>query len=128
MKTAMILALMLVLTSTACAMGGPGSVVVDIVGSKTENTKVTSGGGPVVLEFVGSVSNNTTISSPQIKIKKIKKDEKGCGYGYYPCVTCIDKPETKTVKYPWESMHLGVDAWYGTYWYTNINMPKWPVV
>jgi hypothetical protein len=25
-------------------------------------------------------------------------------------------------------MHLGVDAWYGAFWYTDINMPKWPQI
>jgi len=30
--------------------------------------------------------------------------------------------------YPWDYMHLGVDAWYGTFWYKNIYMPKWPQI
>jgi hypothetical protein len=25
-----------------------------------------------------------------------------------------------------ENMHLGVDAWYGEYWFTEIFKPKWP--
>ncbi len=126
MKTAMILALMLVLTaSTAYAMNGAGSVVVDIVGSTTDNTRVVSGGGPIVLEFVGSTSTNTNISFPMFKVRN---EVRCCDFCGYPDVTCNKKTEDKQVKYPWESMHLGVDAWYGTFWYTDVNMPKWPQI
>jgi len=118
MKIAMTLALMLVLlASSVHASSGAGSVVVDIVGSNTDNTQIVSGGAPIELEIVGSTSSNTKISPPAVVIPDCY-----CGYCYYPDVRYnVTKPS-----YPWDSMHLGVDAWYGTYWYTNVYMPKWP--
>ena len=56
MKLSIILALALMLSASgALAFGSPGSVVVDIVGSRTENTKVVaSGPEKVELEIIGS--------------------------------------------------------------------------
>jgi hypothetical protein len=115
LRLSIILVLALMLSaSTACAFGGPGSVVVDIVGSVTDNTKITSYGmEKVELEIIGSQASNTTISPPA-ETEVICPD---C-----PCPECDDEEES----YPWEGRHLGVDAWYDTFWYTNINLPKWP--
>ncbi len=112
-------ALMLILLApTVPASSSAGSVVVDIVGSRTDNTRVASGAGPVELEIIGSTSINTTVSPPSITIPDCC-----CGYWCYPEVC-----EVTEASYPWESMHLGVDAWYGTFWYTDVNMPRWPTV
>ena len=41
----------------------------------------------------------------------------------YPCPS----EELYKQPMPWDNKHLGVDAWYGAFWYRdNINMPKWP--
>ncbi|MCX6673774.1 MAG: hypothetical protein NTY37_08355 [Methanothrix sp.] len=123
MRQSIILALALMLSAcSAYAFGGPGSVVVDIVGSVTDNTKITSSGmEKVELEFVGSEANNTIISPPAEKVVI-------CPKCICPDIKCSPelKCESKQKCYPWENMHLGVDAWYGTFWYTDINMPKWP--
>ncbi len=70
MRKSIILALALMLSAcSASAFGGPGSVVVDIVGSVTDNTKITSSGmEKVELEIIGSEANNTTISPPAEKL------------------------------------------------------------
>jgi hypothetical protein len=122
-KLSMILALMiLLLAAGTLAFAGAGSVVVDIVGSTTENTKVVaSGPEKVELEIIGSTAKNTTISPPEEVVKKCKP----C---YRPFVDCEIKKDCKPVSGPWDKMHLGVDAWYGTFWYTDINMPKWPQI
>jgi hypothetical protein len=107
----------ILLTFSACIIGSAGSVVVDIVGSNADNVLVESGSEPVDLEIVGGTASNIKISPPQVNVL-----ECCCGYCCYPDVRCnSSKPS-----YPWDSMHLGVDAWYGTFWYTDINMPKWP--
>lgn len=120
MKKAMMLAfslMLILLASSAVASSGAG-IVVDIVGSRTDNTRVVSGAGPVDLEIIGSTSINTTVSPPSVTIPDCC-----CGYWCYPNVS-----EDTAASYPWESMHLGVDAWYGTFWYTDVNMPRWPAV
>jgi hypothetical protein len=121
LRKSIMLALALMLSAcSAYAFGGPGSVVVDIVGSVTDNTKITSSGmEKVELEIIGSEANNTVISPP-VKEK--------CPKHICPDTTYSEvKSENKEKRYPWENMHLGVDAWYGTFWYdSNINMPKWP--
>jgi len=122
LRKSIILALALMLSAcSAYAFGGPVSVVVDIVGSVTDNTKITSSGmEKVELEIIGSEANNTIISPPTEKVVICPKYI--CPDITYPEV----KSENKEKRYPWENMHLGVDAWYGTFWYTDINMPKWP--
>jgi hypothetical protein len=122
LRKSIILALALMLSAcNAYAFGGPGSVVVDIVGSVTDNTKITSSGmEKIELEIIGSEANNTTISPPE--------KEKKCPKQICPDTTYTEvKSENKEKRYPWENMHLGVDAWYGTFWYdSNINLPNWP--
>jgi hypothetical protein len=107
----------ILLIFSACIAGSAGSVVVDIVGSNADNVLVESGFEPVDLEIVGGAASNIKISPPQVNILECR-----CGHCCYPEVRC----NTSTPSYPWDSMHLGVDAWYGTFWYTDINMPKWP--
>lgn len=122
MRKSIMLALALMLSAcSAYAFGGPGSVVVDIVGSVTDNTRITSSGmEKVELEIIGSEANNTVISPPE-KAEKCPKHI--CPDIIFPEVKC----ENKEKRYPWENMHLGVDAWYGTFWYgSNINLPNWP--
>ena len=123
LRTSFILALVLMLSAgSAYAFGGAGSIVVDIVGSEVDNTKVMSSGmEKVELEFVGSKANNTVITSPGEKVMICPP------YACPETKYCHEvKCESKEKKYPWEGMHLGVDAWYGTFWYTDINMPRWP--
>ena len=122
MKMAMTLAfalMLILLASFAPASSSAGSIVVDIVGSKTDNTQIVSGAGPVELEIIGSTSSNTKVAPPSITIPDCC-----CGYWCYPDIRCNDTRPS----YPWDSMHLGVDAWYGTFWYTDVNMPKWPQI
>ena len=120
MRKSIILALTLMLSAcSASAFGGPGSVVVDIVGSVTDNTRIASSGMErVELEIIGSEANNTTISPPAENLVICP----GCIYPESICPECDSEQEAR----PWDDMHLGVDAWYGTFWYTDINMPKWP--
>jgi len=121
LRKSILLALALMLSAcSAYAFGGPGSITVDIVGSTTDNTKITSSGmEKVELEFIGSKANNTIISPPE---KVVICQKPIC----YDSINPEVKTEQKQKRYPWENMHLGVDAWYGTFWYTDINMPKWP--
>jgi hypothetical protein len=118
MKIELTLAMIFILlASSAFAAGSGGSVVIDIVGSNADNVKVESGSEPVDLEIVGSKASNIKIAPPQVNILDCS-----CGYCCYPNERCNNSRPS----YPWDSMHLGVDAWYGTFWYTDINMPKWP--
>ena len=118
MRILIVLALMLALTApNACLLASAESIVVDIVGSRAENTEIAvSTAQPVTLEIVGSTTNNTVISSP--KIEKVVcrerchyKQEGNCTPDHHPC----------------DDTHYGVDAWYGKFWYNSeINLPKWP--
>ena len=141
LRLSIILAIALMLSaSSALAFGGPGSVVVDIVGSRTDNTLIAANGmSDVDLEIIGSISNNTNISSPAPSRAKRAQICSGSSFCpecpaclAYPCPPCQDGrsdiQQLKKVTYPWDNMHLGVDAWYGTFWYTDINMPKWPQI
>ena len=129
LKLSIILALALMLSASgALAFGSPGSVVVDIVGSRTDNTKViASGPEKVELEIIGSTSSNTTISPYEERVKICHN------HSFCPeCPSCLTNPcpecDKQKKTYPWDNMHLGVDAWYGTFWYTDVNMPKWPQI
>ena len=121
MKLAIVLMLLI---SSASAFADAGSIVVDIVGSNTDNTKISaSGAEKLELEIIGSTANNTTISLPKEMVKRWR----GC---CVPDLRCEYEQECEQVSnqesHPWDNLHLGVDAWYGTFWYTDINMPKWP--
>ncbi|MDD1750334.1 MAG: hypothetical protein LUO89_10720 [Methanothrix sp.] len=122
LRISILLTLTLMLSaSNAYAFGGPGSVTVDIVGSVTDNTRITSSGmDKLDLEIIGSEAYNTIISPPAEIIAE-------CPKYICPDINCPEvKCDSEKKCYPWEKMHLGVDAWYGTFWYTDINMPKWP--
>jgi len=134
---------LMILGSSAQAFGGPGSVVVDIVGSKADNTKIESSAADnVVLEIVGSEANNTLVAQPAKKDSKCNHlicpplgfpepncPEFKCPEPICPPIEDGKKIECKSKCYPWDSMHLGVDAWYDTFWYMDRpNMPKWPMV
>ncbi len=126
MRKSILLALALMLSAcSAYAFGGPGSIVVDIVGSSTDNTKITSSGMEKVdLEVIGSEAKNITISPPE---KIVKCPRHICPDSVYSdSIYSFEQIDNKGKRYPWENMHLGVDAWFGTFWYTDINMPKWP--
>lgn len=126
MRKSILLALALMLSAcSACAFGSPGSIVVDIVGSSTDNTRIMSSGmEKVELEIIGSEANNTLISPPD-RHRRCPKDICSDSIDLESVYT-VKQPENKEKHYPWENMHLGVDAWYGTFWYTDVNMPKWP--
>ncbi len=117
MKISFMLILTLILaTSSLCIMAGAGSVTIDIVGSKADNTKVcASGPEHIELEIVGSTTNNTEICTPTCHphCKKSHHHE--------------EKHECIPVHNNCDDRHLGVDAWYGTFWYKdNPSMPQWP--
>lgn len=129
MKLLMVLTLaLMILGSNAQPFGGPGSVIVDIIGSKADNTSIESSAiDKVVLEIVGSEASNTRIN-PQAK-KDIKWPHFICPQEICPPVDDCTKKECKSKCYPWDNMHLGVDAWYNTFWYMDSpNMPKWPQI
>jgi hypothetical protein len=118
MKTELTLAIIFTLLAfSSCIVGSAGSVVVDIVGSNADNVLVESGCEPVELEIVGGTASNIRISPPEPPVPNCC-----CGNCCYPAARC----NCSNPSYPWDGMHLGVDAWYGTFWYTDINMPKWP--
>jgi hypothetical protein len=128
----MTLALM-ILGGIAQAFSGSGSVVVDIVGSKADNTRIESSDADrVVLEIVGSDTNNTLIAPPATKEGKCHKfifPPPKCPKPKCPPKEDDTKHQCKSKCYPWENMHLGVDAWYDSFWYMNSpNMPKWPQI
>jgi len=119
-------AVLLLSSSPAWALGGSGPVVVDIVGSIADNTHIMATGMEKVdLEIIGSETNNTTIGSPQEKdCRRDHREERRQEEDGFE-----DKGEGQGQGKvnPWDGMHLGVDAWYDTFWYMDdINMPKWP--
>lgn len=112
LRKAWILSIVL-LVSIALAYG-KGSVVVDIIGSQADNTKIIFPGSSLDLEIIGSLTNNTQVLS---------KPPVDCPVFNWRSCECR-RPECKPKP---EEFHLGVDAWYGCYWYTpNDLMPKWP--
>jgi len=59
---------LMILGSNAQPFGGPGSVIVDIIGSEADNTSIESSAiDKVVLEIVGSEASNTRITPPAKK-------------------------------------------------------------
>lgn len=82
----------------------------DIVGSKLENIQIFSDNADLGnTEIVGSTVTNVKISPPPAPPKP-------------PCNKIEPYCESSCFK-----PHLGVDAWYGRYWYMNeMYTPKWP--
>lgn len=144
MRSSIILAAMLVLmTSSAMAFGGTGSVVVDIVGSDVEDVTVLADGREKIdLEIIGSTAKNTTVAPYKaVNIYQLCPICPECpicptpicptpicptpGCSPYPCPS----EELYKQPMPWDNKHLGVDAWYGAFWYRDYpNMPKWPQI
>jgi len=138
LRYSILLAMLILMASSGMAFGGPGSVVVDIVGSDVEDTMVVAGGrGDIDLEIIGSTAKNTTVSP----YKAINVCQSCPICPYCPvcptpicptpvCPTCpVPGEEVYKQPMPWDYMHLGVDAWYGAFWYKDYpNMPKWPQV
>jgi hypothetical protein len=130
LRIIILLAAALILSSSpAWALGGSGSVVVDIVGSKTDDTRIMSSGiEKVELEIIGSEANNTTIGSPEKQAcqrhhRGEKSDDRERDSLERDSLDDVGQGRYN----PWDGMHLGVDAWYNTFWYRDeINMPKWP--
>lgn len=141
MRYFILVAMLILMVSSAMAFGGPESVVVDIVGSDVENTMVVADGrGDVDLEIIGSTAKNTTVSpyktSSICQLCSICPYCPICPTPICPtpeCPTCPTCPVPSKELYkqpmPWDNIHLGVDAWYGAFWYKDYpNMPKWPQV
>ncbi len=138
MRYSILVAMLVLMASSAMAFGGPGSVVVDIVGSDVKDTTVLAGDrGDIDLEIIGSTAENTTVSP--YKTVSICQSCSICPYcptcpapicPTTVCPTCPVVDEwTPKEPMPWDNMHLGVDAWYGAFWYKDYpNMPKWPQV
>lgn len=111
------------LASLSPAAAGPQSVVVDIVGSIVEDTEIgVPAASSIDLEIIGSSAKNTKISAPR---------PVGCISCCCPasCPTMLcDCNAACDVELPTQQ-HLGVDAWYGTFWYTPFDhLPKWPQI
>jgi hypothetical protein len=152
MKTVMILFLVpLLLASAAYAANNAGLGDIDIVGSKLNNIQIfSSHAGPSDIEkkldivgskldniqifsdnadlgdteIVGSTVTNVKISPPPKPPKKSPCEKSEC-YWDSSCIDYAhDKPHISCQK-----SHLGVDAWYGSYWFMDeIYTPKWPRV
>jgi hypothetical protein len=152
MKTAIILVLMpLLLASTVYAANGAGlgdiDIVgsklkniqifsskdglsdiekkLDIVGSKLENIKIFSDDADLGnTEIVGSTLTNIEISPPPKPPKKSIYEKTECYWDSSCKDYSCDKPHISCLK-----PHLGVDAWYGHYWFMDeMYTPKWPRV
>lgn len=136
LRYSILAAMLILMASSAMAFGGPGSVVVDIVGSDVEDTMVMAGGrGDIDLEIIGSTAKNTTVS-PYMEMIRFCPTCPQCPICPTPiCPTCPTCPvypcpnEEQVKPLPWGNAHLGVDAWYGAFWYKDYpNLPKWPQI
>jgi hypothetical protein len=152
MKTVIILVLMpLLLASTVYAASSTGLGDIDIVGSRLKNIQIFSSKAGLSdiekkLDIVGSKLDNIQIFSDNadlgdteivgstltnIKITPTPKQAKKTPCKKTECYwdfSCMDysykKPHVSCLK-----SHLGVDAWYGRYWFMDdIYTPKWPNV
>jgi hypothetical protein len=113
LRRAWILAIVL-LASIALAYG-KGPVNVDIIGSQADNTKIIFPGSSLDMEIIGSSTNNTQV------LAKAPVNNTVCKWRGHE----KRRPECKP---KFEIPHLGVDAWYGCYWYTHDYMPRWPQI
>lgn len=136
MRYFILAAMLILMASIAMAFGGPGSVVVDIVGSDVDDTMVVADGrGDIDLEIIGSTAKNTTVS-PYMEMIRFCPTCPQCPICPTPiCPTCPTCPvypcpdEEQIKPIPWNNMHMGVDAWYGAFWYKDYpNLPKWPQI
>jgi hypothetical protein len=147
MKKAVILALMLMMSASAVYAASLGNVDIvgsrlsniqifssdaglgdvekhlDVVGSKLDNIKIFSDSADLGnTEIVGGSVTNVTFSPPPKQRKPCDKTE--C----YWDASCRDNKKDSKCDSCLKP-HLGVDAWYGKYWYMDdIYTPKWPRV
>lgn len=149
MKIAMVLTVVpMLLASTAYAMGGFGGYGlgnVDIVGSDLKDINISSDSrfGDIGnhLDIVGSKLNDIKICSDDfdmgnaeivgssvsnVNILQVPHEKPGCyereQHDDVPCYW-----DSACMRCPNEKPHLGVDAWYGCYWFNDqIYTPKWP--
>lgn len=156
MKTAMVMALMPMLLVATGYAASAGFGDVDIVGSKLSNIQIISPHAEAGnfenkldivgsnldkiqifsddfdlgdTEIVGSTITNVKISPPPKHEKKCHREKSRCDdVKCYWDSACMDYPHDKpSVICP--KPHLGVDAWYGTYWFNDqMYTPKWPQV
>ncbi|MBN1324352.1 MAG: hypothetical protein JW986_10230 [Methanotrichaceae archaeon] len=142
MRLEKILAAMLMLIASTVSMAGASSPLssgLDIIGSKADIIEVVSPGGwmgeiDIVgselddiriitpgwdgMELVGSSAGNITISSSAPEVVCQPADI---------TVICQGCPPAVGGSAPLP--HLGVDAWYGQYWYaSNPYAPRWPQI
>jgi hypothetical protein len=153
LKIAVILAGMLVLASTAYAAGnalssgldiigsradiiqifspGEGSGGLDIVGSKAGDIKIISPDAiSEGIEIVGGRANNISISSTVPVDTAQCCDQCPAAEYILVCEVC-ELCNATPIRYPDgdHTPHLGVDAWYGRYWYASTPYtPKWPQI
>lgn len=140
MRVSIILALAVIISAIiGSSTGSTGSRDIDIVGSKLSNIEILTSGDSFgdfekKLDIVGSKldniniyssntdSENVEIVGSEIKNMRIYPLEDTSSCYWYPL--CKDYPPAPCIK-----PHLGVDAWYGKYWYMdNMYTPKWPRV
>lgn len=142
MRIALIIGMILIaLGSNAYAGSHELSSGLDIIGSKADMIQVVSSCEKLKLDIVGSLADNVQIISPyavaedveivgsnatNIQIYSIPLETRECCEPPpYVVLQPVNVP-TYTSDKTYES-HLGVDAWYGRYWYaSDIYMPKWP--
>ena len=94
----------------------------DIVGSKLEDIQIFSDNADLGdTEIVGSTLTNIKISAPPAPPRP-------------PCDNVYREPSCYDYRFDSRGSscfkpHLGVDAWYGRYWYMDeIYTPKWPQI
>ncbi|MDD1742201.1 MAG: hypothetical protein LUQ47_02600 [Methanotrichaceae archaeon] len=145
MRIALILfSIFVFLASTAFASSSGLSSGLDIIGSEAEFIELVSSCEKLKLDIVGSLADSIQIVSPEAELEDIeivgstakniniiskapretRKRAGHCQPDNYEAVCCV------TPKYRPEYIytpHMGVDAWYGRYWYaSSAYLPRWP--
>ncbi len=124
--------------SVACA-GSPLSSGLDIIGSKADIIEVVSpGGGMGEIDIIGSDLDDIRIITPMFEGMELVGSSAGnitispsapevvC---QPPDITVICQGCPPAAGWSAPSPHLGVDAWYGQYWYaSNPYTPRWPQI
>jgi hypothetical protein len=102
--------MLVLLASLASAMGGRGSISLDIIGSKANNTTIFSPGQvPIDLEIIGSKAENIQIGYPECK-EVVSRCRGGCDPDCYICSSPCGCDYTtpwddfgRPLAYPWSS-------------------------
>jgi hypothetical protein len=138
LRIALIMGMILIaFGSNACAASYELSSGLDIVGSKADMIQVVSSCEKLKLDIVGSMADDVRIYSPYAAAEDVEIVGSTATnislYSTPPIEECCARPpvvlqpvyiNTPEKKY---EPHLGVDAWYGRYWYaSDMYMPKWP--